>query len=105
VHSRALFDLFVSEKNCNDVLPFVCCAFISDGFDELMPNRLNTSTSAVDSEDPHVNMPCKIVKQSPEMRAEISANKDKHNKFSEQFCKVLTSGVREDSTIRTNIVE
>jgi len=76
-HRRAPFDLFESEKTCNDMLLFDCRVFVLGDCDELMFTWLNTPMSVVDSKDLASNISREIfVKKSPETFAEILEGKD-----------------------------
>ncbi|KAH9550302.1 hypothetical protein CY35_10G064600 [Sphagnum magellanicum] len=94
---RAPFDMFDACKKENNIKLYVCCVFIMDNCEELIPEYLGFVKGIVDSEDLPLNI-------SREMLQQYKILKD-YTKFYEAFGKNLKLGIHEHSQNHAELAE
>ena len=119
IPEKSTYDLFESKDKSKNIKLFVKRIFIMDDCEELCPEWLRFMKGVVDSKDVPLNVSRELLQQNRVLRqinkiitkkclelfTELSLNKDKYNKFYDNYCKMLKLGVHGDNKNRKNILK
>ena len=119
VPEKSQMDMFQTRENDknNSIKLYVKRVFIMDNCDKLLPDYLKFLKGVVDSEDLNLNVSREILQETNVMKVikstltkkaismfeEISQDKDKFNKFNENYGKFIKLGIHEDSKNRERL--
>lgn len=118
VPKRAPYDLFDGQsKRSTDMKLYVRRVFITDQFDELIPEYIKFMRGVIETDDVPLNLSREllqqnktikligknIVKKALDMFVNISNDSDKFRTFYEQYSKNIKLGVHEDSVNREKL--
>jgi len=118
VPKRAPYDLFDGQsKRSTDMKLYVRRVFITDQFDELIPEYMKFMRGVIETDDVPLNLSREllqqnktikligknIVKKALDMFVNISNDSDKFRTFYEQYSKNIKLGVHEDSVNREKL--
>lgn len=119
IPEKSPYDLFENKDKSKNIKLFVKRVFIMDDCEELCPEWLRFMKGVVDSRDVPLNVSRELLQQNRalkqinkiitkkclELFSSLSNDKNKYNKFYDNYCKMLKLGVHEDNKNRDKILK